>query len=183
MADQQVQTTHDVPPEEEELFKEFQSYVRSIYAAATEGAVQSLQQATEGLRREVIELQKTVSESRQGFVALFDPAVQNFNSATEKAIKEMVHRQEAIAKQQDERFEHALQNLAAAHRESLNEQAHAAEQALQKQSAEHKMLAKVQSDSLVALIETRSQRLLWAIISSAFVLLIALVVLAILLRR
>jgi len=140
-----------VPPEEEELFKEFESYVRTIYMAATDGAVQSLQQATEGLRDQVAELQSTVRESRQDFITFFDPAVQNFNASTEKTLQAMTQRQELIAKQQEERFEQALRKL----------------------SDEHRTLAKTQADSHI-LIEVKSKRLMSLLIAALCLLVVSL---------
>lgn len=151
----------DVPPEEEELFKEFQSYVRTIYMAATDGAVQSLQQATKGLRGEVAELQLVVRESRQDFITLFDPAVRNFDSAAGRVLKEMAQRQEVISEQQEERFEQAIRKI----------------------SDEHKVLAKAQSDSFGSLVETRSKQFLWSLVSAMSLLITSLALLVVLLRR
>lgn len=142
----------DVPPEEEELFREFQSYVRTIYMAATDGAVQSLQQATEGLRNQVAELQATVKESRQDFITLFDPAVQSFNASTETTLQAMTQRQELISKQQEERFEQALRKL----------------------TDEHRALAKTQSDSYSVLVESSSKMLKSLLIAALCLLVVSL---------
>jgi len=75
-----------VPPEEEELFREFEAYVRSVYTAATSGAVQKLEASTDELRTEIGELRTTVSQSRKDYANLFAPAI----ARMEEAIKTMV---------------------------------------------------------------------------------------------
>jgi len=87
-----------IPPEEEELFKEFQSYVRSIYTAASDGAIQTLTDATEELRRQVNRLDETVSQSREGYLDMFLPAVERFEASANDAMVRLATKQDEVAR-------------------------------------------------------------------------------------
>jgi len=87
-----------IPPEEQELFREFQSYVRSIYTAATSGAVQVLEAkagAIEARLAEVTdELAETVTNSREAYADLFAPSIERLEQATASTLQEHVSRSE-----------------------------------------------------------------------------------------
>jgi hypothetical protein len=95
-------------PEEEELFREFQSYVRSIYVAASDGAMQNLQAGTNELRREVERLEQTVREGRENYVTLFDPAVAKFSAAVSTALEDLARSHEVLARDLDARAQSAI---------------------------------------------------------------------------
>lgn len=65
-----------------ELFREFEAYVRSIYVAATAGAVSALEKKAADLGGETQRLQEVVQRSRENYAALFDPAVQRLLAAS-----------------------------------------------------------------------------------------------------
>ena len=91
--------TGQIPPEEEELFREFQAYARSIYTAATDGAVQTLTSATARLKLEVDMLNSIVVQSRENYQQLFEPAVTEFKASAGRAVASMSQRQEELFKQ------------------------------------------------------------------------------------
>lgn len=80
--------TQEIPPEELQLFHEFQAYVRSIYVAASDGAIQSLQKACNDLNKEIASLSATVEHGRDSYKDMFKPAVEHFQKSSEAMLKE-----------------------------------------------------------------------------------------------
>ncbi|NLI00887.1 MAG: hypothetical protein GX446_15500 [Chthonomonadales bacterium] len=79
-------TEEQIPPEEEELFREFQAYVRSVYGAATSGAIDVLDQHASALGAQISKLTQTVEASRAAYTELFAPAVANFEASSQQII-------------------------------------------------------------------------------------------------
>jgi DNA anti-recombination protein RmuC len=91
-------------PEEAELFKEFEGYVRSVYVAATRGATTQVERSAEAieakvnsltstftaasqhcharLQEQIDSLTKTVSASRDAYADLFAPAIARFDDGS-----------------------------------------------------------------------------------------------------
>jgi hypothetical protein len=111
-----------VPPEEEELFKEFQAYVRSIYLAASDGAIQSLNDATTELRSQVKKLDETVTQSRESYSEMFLPAVQRFEESASQTLATLATKQNEIAGSHWERTTELLKKQAQEHRHTLEQQ-------------------------------------------------------------
>lgn len=151
-SDSQVKSS-EVPPEEEELFREFQAYARSIYVAATDGAVQSLTSATVQLRLEVDILNSVVVQSRENYKQLFEPAISEFKASAERTIVSMSQRQEEIAKQQDVRITETLRKL----------------------SQEHQITTKQSVDAITTLVKNQAKQLLWILAGIGVVLIAVLV--------
>lgn len=105
-----------IPPEEQELFREFQSYVRSIYTAATSGAVQTLEARTavmEARLNEVTnELADTVQKSRDAYADLFAPAIDRLETAVKAALREHVSRKERELAELSSRMTNAVKIIA-----------------------------------------------------------------------
>jgi len=82
-------TEEQIPPEEEELFREFQAYVRSVYGAATSGAIEALDQQTGELAEQIRKLAKTVEMSRAAYQELFAPSVASFEAAGRQVVADL----------------------------------------------------------------------------------------------
>ncbi len=117
-----------VPPEEEELFREFEAYVRSIYAAATAGAVEALQtraneveqqlrNAADDLKAQTAELADTVARSRDSYADLFAPAIARMETSTQALVQTQLARTEqqvaALTQKQQDQFARMEQQVAA----------------------------------------------------------------------
>ncbi len=121
-----------IPPEEEELFKEFQAYVRSIYTAASDGAIQSLNEATAELRQQVTQLDETVTQSREGYREMFLPAVERFEASAGEALARLASKQEEAARHHWERTSELVKQQAQEHRQQLQHQSTHFEESLKK---------------------------------------------------
>lgn len=119
-----------IPPEEEELFKEFQAYVRSIYTAASDGAIQSLNEATAELRRQVIHLDETVAQSREGYREMFLPAVERFEVSSGEALARLASKQDEVARLHWEKTSELVRQQAQEHKLQLQQQSTHFEQSL-----------------------------------------------------
>ena len=146
----------EIPPEEEELFREFQAYTRSIYIAATDGAVQSLISTTAQLKLEVDQLNNVVVQSRENYQQLFEPAILEFKSSAELTLISMSHRQEELSKLQEQRIAEALQKLA----------------------QEHQEVTKQNADAMTTLVKSQAKQLLW-VLAGMGLLLVAILILLI----
>lgn len=145
----------EIPPEEEELFREFQAYARSIYTAATDGAVQSLTSATARLKLEVDQLNSVVVQSRENYQQLFEPAISEFKASAERTLILMSQRQEELSKQQDQRIAEALQKLA----------------------QEHKAATQQNAESMTTLVKSQAKLFLWILGGMGLVLIAILILL------
>lgn len=121
-----------IPPEEEEIFKEFQAYVRSIYTAASDGAIQSLKEATAELRRQVTQLDETVAQSREGYREMFLPAVERFEVSSGEALVRLASKQDEVARLHWERTTELVRQQAQEHKLQLQQQSAHFEQSLKK---------------------------------------------------
>lgn len=137
MSDSAVNTTSEpVPPEEEAVFEEFQAYVRSIYLAASDGAIQSIGDAASELRNEVRNLCGAVNESRNSYLEMFSPAVTRFEQSAGEALKRLATEQEAIAKAHWDRTSALVRELS--HQHHIQSQS----QATHFESAVHRSIKK-----------------------------------------
>jgi hypothetical protein len=113
MSNQSTSNTDlNVPPEEEELFKEFQSYVRSIYIAASGEAIKSITDATQQLRNDVRKLSETVQESRESYLEMFAPALANFVESSENTLIKLSKQQDEVANLRMQSWHAEYQRLA-----------------------------------------------------------------------
>lgn len=104
-------------PEEAELFKEFEGYVRSIYVAATQGATAQVERSAAAieatvnsltatftaasqhsharLQEQIDLLTKTVSASRDAYADLFAPAIARFDDGSSTSAERFVAQTES----------------------------------------------------------------------------------------
>jgi Fe2+ transport system protein B len=167
----------EIPPEEEELFREFQSYVRSIYTAATDGAVQSLTSATARLKLEVDQLSRVVVQSRDDYQRLFEPAISDFKASAERTLALMSQRQEELTKQQEQRIAEALQQLAQEHQAATKQNADSMSTLVKSQAQEQQAAIKQNAESMTALVKSQAKQFLWIMTGMGLVLIAILILL------
>ena len=152
-------TNITVPPEEEELFKEFQSYVRSIYVAASSSAIDSINDASSKLKSEIQKMDATVRDSRDNYREMFTPALKKFEASSENALIKLAKQQDEIASIHWNKTIEILKQQSTKHDELMLDQSNRTADLLKLQSKEFATLMENQKSQFESYVRARIRRM------------------------